>query len=94
MKVKSNKVDMTTGTDKLTQEEKDLLKKEIRGVWSEFPEDMKKFIVETQKQKLQSLYMIQDWAKNNGHEIIVGLISRKIQHKEECLAKAQKELEK
>ena len=54
---------------------------------------MKKFIVETKKQKLQSLYMIQDWAKNNGHPVIVDLISRKIQHKENCLAKAQKEIE-
>ena len=93
MKVKANKVDMTTGTDKLTQEEKDLLKEEIRGAWSEFPLEMKKFIVETKKQKLQSLYMIQDWAKNNGHPVIVDLISRKIQHKENCLAKAQKEIE-
>lgn len=92
MKVKTTKIDMTTGTDKLTPEEKDLLKEEIRGVWSDFPLEMKKFIVETHKQKLQAMYMIQDWAKNNGRQVIVDLIARKIQHKEQCLKKAQKEI--
>ena len=86
------KVDMKTGTDKLTQEEKDLLKEELRGAWPEFPLEMKRYIYETKKQKLQVLYMIQDWAKNNGHQVIVDLISRKITCKEEKLEKIKKEL--
>ena len=86
------KVDMNTGTEKLTLEEKDLLKEELRGAWPEFPLEMKRYIYETKKQKLQALYMIQDWAKNNGHEVIVDLISRRIVHKEEKLAKMKKEL--
>lgn len=92
MKIKSDKIDMTTGVDKLTREEKDLLKEEIRGVWSEFPLEMKKFIIETKKQKLQAMYMIQDWAKNNGHQVVLDLISRAIQHKEHSLEKAEKEI--
>lgn len=79
-------------THKLTHEEKDLLKEEIRGVWSEFPLEMKRFIVETHKQKLQAMYMIQDWAKNNSRQIIVDLISRAIQCKEEMLEKIQSEI--
>lgn len=86
------KVDMNTGTEKLTREEKDLLKEELRGAWPEFPLEMKRYIYETKKQKLQVLYMIQDWAKNNGHEVIVDLISRRIAHKEEKLEKLKIEL--
>ncbi len=81
------KVDMNTDTEKLTREEKDLLKEELRGAWPEFPLEMKRYIYETKKQKLQVLYMIQDWAKNNGHEVIMDLISRRIAHKEEKLEK-------
>ncbi len=76
----------------LTQEEKDLLKKEIRGVWDEFPIDMKKFIFETKKQKLQVLYMIQDFAKNHQKTVIYDLITKRIQHKEETLEKIKQEL--
>ena len=36
--------------------------------------------------------MIQDWAKNNGHQVIVDLISRRIVHKEEKLEKMKTEL--
>ena len=86
------KVDMKTGTDKLTREEKDLLKEELRGAWPEFPLEMKRYIYETKKQKLQVLYMIQDWAKNNGHQVIVDLVSRRIAHKEEKLEKMKTEL--
>lgn len=86
------KTDMKTGTDKLTQEEKDLLKEELRGAWPEFPLEMKRYIFETKKQKLQVLYMIQDWAKNNGHEVIVDLISRRIANKEEKLEKMKEDL--
>ena len=53
---------------------------------------MKKYIFETKKQKLQTLYMIQDWAKNNGHQVIVDLIARAIACKEEKLEKMKKEL--
>ncbi len=86
------KVDMKSGNDCLTREEKDLLKAEIRGAWSEFPLEMKRYIYETKKQKLQVLYMIQDWAKNNGHQVIVDLISRRIAHKEEKLKKIKEEV--
>lgn len=86
------KVDMKTGNDKLTQEEKDLLKEELRGAWPEFPLEMKRYIYEAKKQKLQVLYMIQDWAKNNGHQVIVDLISRRIICKEEKLEKMKAEL--
>jgi hypothetical protein len=54
MKTKT-KVDMQTGVNHLTREEKDLLKEEIRGAWEEFPLEMKKYIYETKKQKLQKL---------------------------------------
>ena len=79
------KVDMNTGTEKLTREEKDLLKEELRGAWPEFPLEMKRYIYETKKQKLQVLYMIQDWAKTNGHEVIVDLISLRLAHNEDKL---------
>jgi hypothetical protein len=91
MKTKT-KVDMQTGVNHLTREEKDLLKEEIRGAWEEFPLEMKKYIYETKKQKLQTLYMIQDWAKNNGHQVIVDLVSRAICCKEDKLEKMKKEL--
>lgn len=86
------KTDMKTGTDQLNREEKDLLKEELRGAWPEFPLEMKRYIYETKKQKLKVLYMVQDWAKNNGHQVIVDLISRRIVHKEEKLEKMKKEL--
>lgn len=83
---------MDIGTNQLTEKERQLLKKEIRDAWPEFPDDMKRFIYETKKQKLQSLYMIEDWAKKNGHEVIVDLIARRIAHKEEKIAKIKEEL--
>ena len=86
------KPEMNIDTNSLTEKEKSLLKKEIRDSWSEFPAEMKRFIYETKKQKLQSLYMIEDWAKKNGHTTIVDLISRKIAHKEEKIAKMKEEL--
>ena len=79
---------------KLTCEEKRLLKEEIHKVWPELPEDLKKVIYETKKHKLSVLYMIENWAKANGHETIVDLISRRIAYKEEKLAKMEKELER
>ena len=83
---------MDIDTNSLTEKEKCLLKKEIKDAWPEFPAEMKRFIYETKKQKLQSLYMIEAWAKENGHKTIVDLISRRIAHKEEKVAKLKEEL--
>ena len=83
---------MDIDTDSLTEKEKSLLKKEIRDSWPEFPKEMKRFIYETKKQKLQSLYMIEGWAKENGHKTIVDLISRRIAHKEAKIEKMKEEL--
>lgn len=88
----NTKIDMNDGTNKLTPDEKILLKSEIKKAWSEFPEDMKKFILETKKEKLKALYMIEGWAKDNGHQTIVDLISRKIAHKEAKIQKMEAEL--
>lgn len=89
MKLKSK---MDTNTNTLTEEEKLLLKKEIHKVWDKFPIEMKRFIFETKKQKLQSLYMIESWAKENGHTTIIDLIAKRIAHKEEKIEKIKKEL--
>jgi len=89
MKVKPQ---MDIETNCLTDKEKSLLKKEIKDAWPEFPAEMKRFIYEAKKQKLQSLYMIESWAKENGHQVIVDLIARRIAHKEAKLAKIKEEL--
>ena len=83
---------MDIDTDSLTEKEKSLLKKEIHDAWPEFPIEMKRFIFEAKKQKLQSMYMIEDWAKKNGHKTIVDLISRRITHKETKIEKMKEEL--
>ena len=83
------KTNMNTN-GKLTPEEKKLLKEEIKKAWSEFPKEMQRFLIEVKKEKLKALYMIEGWAKNNGHQTILDLISRRIAHKEEKI----KELEK
>lgn len=85
-------VDMNTGTNKLSPDEKKRLKAEIKKAWNEFPLDMKKFIIETKKEKLKALYMIEGWAKENGHQTIVDLIARKIAHKEEKIQQLESEL--
>ncbi len=85
-------VDMNSDTDKLSPDEKKMLKQEIKKAWSEFPLDMKKFIMEAKKEKLKALYMIQGWAKENGHETILDLISRKIAHKEAHIQDMEKDL--
>lgn len=89
MQIKT-KIDIDSNT--LTEKEKALLKKEIRDAWPEFPKEMKRFIFEVKKQKLQSLYMIEDWAKKNGHQVILDLIVRRIAHKEEKIEQLKKEL--
>ncbi len=74
-----------TDTPNLSPDEKALLKEEVKKVWAKFPEDMKNFIIETKKQRINGLYMIQNWAKENGNELILDLVTRKILHKEEKL---------
>ncbi|MBQ7413764.1 MAG: hypothetical protein IJV07_05815 [Alphaproteobacteria bacterium] len=71
-----------TDKNKLTPDEKKLLKAEIKKSWAEFPEEMKRFLIDVKKEKLKALYMIEGWAKDNGHETILNLIARKIAHKE------------
>ena len=70
---------------KLTTEEKKMLKDEIKEVWSELPTELQEYIVEVKRQKLKALYMLQDWAKKNGHETMTELLSRKITCKEHKL---------
>ena len=77
---------------KLTPEEKKLLKQEIKKAWSEFPKEMQRFLIEVKKEKLKALYMIEGWAKNNGHQTILDLISRRITHKEEKIKELEKHL--
>ncbi|MDY6408165.1 MAG: hypothetical protein SPL08_05660 [Pseudomonadota bacterium] len=81
----------TEQTDKLTPEEKKLLKAEIKKAWPEFPTEMKHFLIETQKEKLKALYMIEGWAKQNGHATILDLIARKIAHKEAKIKQMESE---
>ncbi|MGN0919977.1 MAG: hypothetical protein ACI4OR_04410 [Alphaproteobacteria bacterium] len=87
------KTKMNQDSNSLTDKEKALLKEEIREAWPEFPEEMKRFIFETKKQKLQSLYMMESWAKENGHTTIVDLIARRIAHKEAKIARLKEELD-
>jgi len=78
--------------DKLSQKEKELLKTEIKAAWSEFPLDMKRFLIDVKKEKLKALYMIEGWARDNNHETILDLISRRIAHKEAKIKKLESEL--
>ncbi len=82
---------MTLDTPTLSPDEKSLLKEEIIKVWGEFPQDMKNFIIEAQKEQINALYMIQNWAKENGNELILDLITRKILCKEDKLQKMETE---
>ena len=84
---------MTTDMgDKLTSKEKELLKSEIKKAWSEFPTDMKRFLIDVKKEKLKALYMIEGWAKDNGHQTILDLISRRIACKEAKIKKLESEM--
>ncbi|MBQ8558337.1 MAG: hypothetical protein IJ440_06065 [Alphaproteobacteria bacterium] len=74
----------------LTSEEKKLLKQEIKEVWSELPVELKEYIIEVKRQKLKAMYMLQDWAKKNGHETMLDLLSRAITGKESKLAEMEK----
>lgn len=73
----------------LTSEEKKLLKQEIKEVWSELPVELKEYIIEVKRQKLKAMYMLQDWAKKNGHETMLDLLSRAIVGKEAKLAEME-----
>jgi len=79
-------------TEKLTPEEKALLKEEIKKTWSEFPTEMKRFLIDVKKEKLKALYMIEGWAKQNGHQTILDLISRRIAHKEAKIKQLEAEV--
>lgn len=74
----------------LTSEEKKLLKQGIKEVWSELPVELKEYIIEVKRQKLKAMYMLQDWAKKNGHETMLDLLSRAITGKEAKLAEMEK----
>lgn len=78
--------------EKLTPEEKKLLKTQLHEAWSELPQELKELIVEIKRQKLKSLYMLQDWAKKNGHETMLNLLSRRIACKEDKLKKMEEHI--
>ena len=84
---------MTMDTEnKLSPKEKELLKSEIKKAWSEFPAEMKRFLIDVKKEKLKALYMIEGWAKQNGHQTILDLIARRIAHKEAKIKQLESEL--
>ena len=86
---------MTKNTENvncLSMEEKKKLKEELHKVWPQFPLDLRKVILEAKKHKLNIFYMIENWAEENGNQILVELLSRKIKHLEEKLQKMEKEL--
>lgn len=76
----------------LSAEERKILKQEIENVWSEFPFELKQFIIETNQQNLKVLYMLQDWARKNNHDTMLELLSRKIAYKEEKIQKMESSL--
>lgn len=79
--------------DKLTMDEKETLKHEMKEAFDEFPIELKQRILDTKKEKLRTLYMIQGWAKENGHETLSDLLVRKIAHKEEKISKLEQEIQ-
>ena len=85
------KTEMDT-CEKLSPEEKKLLKDEIKKAWSEFPLEMKRFLIDVKKEKLKALYMIEGWARDNGHQTILDLIARRITCKEAKIRELESEL--
>ena len=77
----------------LTTEEKKKLKDEIHTVWPQFPLDLRKVIFEAKKHKVNIMYMIENWAKENNNQILADLIARKIACSEEKLKKMEQELQ-
>lgn len=76
----------------LTPEEKKKLKEEIHAVWPHFPIDLKKVIFEAKKHKLNIMYMIENWAKENHNKLLAELLNKKITCSEEKLKHMEKEL--
>lgn len=66
----------------LTPKEKKLLKEKIYAVFDEFPIALQERILETKKEKLKTMYMTEGWARDNGHDEILNLLSREIAKKE------------
>ena len=84
---------MTRKAEKcLTTDEKKKLKQEIHRVWPQFPLDLRRVIFEAKKHKLNIMYMIENWAEENGNQIIVELLSKKIACSEEKLKQMEQEL--
>ncbi len=79
--------------NKLTPEEKRMLKQEVHEVWYELPIELRELMVEVKRQKLKLMYMLQDWAEHNGHETMTELLSRAISHKEAKLQEIEKSME-
>jgi len=83
---------MTEKTTTLTVNEKKKLKEAIHAAWPQFPVDLRKVIFEAKKHKLNIMYMIENWAKENHNEILVELLGKKITCTEEKLQAMEKEL--
>ena len=83
---------MTKNTTKLTADEKKKLKDEIHNAWPQLPVDLRKVIFEAKKHKLNIMYMIESWAKENHNEILVELLAKKIASTELKLQKMEQEL--
>ena len=84
---------MTRKAEKcLTIDEKKKLKQEIHRAWPQFPLDLRRVIFEAKKHKLNIMYMIENWAEENGNQIIVELLSKKIACSEEKLKQMEQEL--
>lgn len=66
----------------LNDTEKKELKEKIYAVFNEFPIELQQRILDTKKEKLKTMYMTEGWAKDNGHDEIVSLLSREIAKKE------------
>ncbi len=88
MSDEKTKVSMDKDT-KLSPEERKMLKQELMSSWPELPKELQEYIVEAKRQKLKVLYMLQDWARNNDHETMLDLLSRKIAHMEDKLQKME-----
>lgn len=76
----------------LTDDEKKLLKQKIHDAFKEFPFELQERILETKKEKLRTLYMIDGWAKDNGHDELVSLLSNEIAHKEWSIDKLNEKI--
>ena len=86
------KQEKTNICEKLTPEEKKLLKGEIKKAWNEFPIEMKRFLIDVKKEKLKALYMVEGWARDNNHETLLDLIARRIACKEAKIKELESEL--